>query len=130
MNKAWCRLKQAGKTAHDDLAGRLAEGGHHKAGLLEGCFQHETCDINFALVVDDFLVQHNNNEDLEHLVKTVQKCCEFKADAEAKQFVGIQLQWDCDKQTERLSMPGHIKQALAGSLRNCGCALERFEIFV
>ena len=112
VNKAWYGLKQAGKIAHDDLVDRLADGGYHKGGLLEGYFSHETRDISFVLVVDDFLVQYNDDADLEHLVNTVEKHYKFKVDTNATQFVGIQLQWDYDRRTVRLSMPGYVKQAL------------------
>jgi len=46
-------------------------------------------------------------------MKTVREYYKFKVDTDAKQYVGIQLQWDYVKRTVRLSMPGYIKQALA-----------------
>jgi hypothetical protein len=113
VNKAWYGLKQAGKIAHDDLVERLAEAGYHKVGLVEGYFRHETRDIDFTLVVDDFLVKYTKDEDLQHLEAAVKKYYKFKIDTEAKQYVGINLKWDYNKRTVRLSMDGYVKQALA-----------------
>ena len=111
VNKAWYGLKQAGKIAHDDLVARLATAGYHK-NLIEGYFKHESRDIDFTLVVDDFLVRYEKKEDLDHLVQTVRKDYKFKVDEDAKQYVGINLKWDYKRQTVCLSMDGYIEQAL------------------
>lgn len=112
VNKAWYGLKQAGKIAHDDLVARLAEAGYKKAPLVEGYFTHETRSISFTLVVDDFLIKYERKEDLEHLREAIGKYYTFKVDEEAKQYVGIHLNWDYTKRTVRLSMDGYVKQAL------------------
>ena len=112
VNKAWYGLKQAGKIAHDDLVERLAEAGYKKAGLVEGYFKHETRNIDFTLVVDDFLIKYEKDEDLEHLRESLGKYYKFKVDLEAKQYVGINLKWDYVNRTVRLSMDGYVEQAL------------------
>ena len=112
VNKAWYGLKQAGKIAHDDLVDRLKEAGYTKAPLAEGFFRHETRDIDFTLVVDDFLIRYSREEDLEHLRETIGKHYKFKVDMDARQYVGINLKWDYEKRTVRLSMDGYVRQAL------------------
>ena len=94
VNKAWCRLKQAGKTAHDDSVKQLEDHGHQKT-IIKGCFQHETRNISFALAVDDFLVKCAEEEDLQHISDVMGKHHTFKVDLDAKQHVGIHLKWDC-----------------------------------
>ena len=111
VNKAWYGLKQAGKIAHDDLVARLAEDGYQKT-LVEGYFKHETRDIDFTLVVDDFLIRYTNDTDLAHLEACINKYYTFKVDREAKQYIGINLAWDYDNRTVTLSMDGYIEQAL------------------
>lgn len=98
VNKAWYGLKQAGKIAHDDLVDHLAKVGYMKT-LIEGYFQHETRDIDFTLVVGDFLIKYTHDEDLKHLRKAIGDHYTFKVDLEAKQYVGINLKWNYDKQT-------------------------------
>ena len=66
--RAWCGPKQSGKIAHDDLVEHLAKMGYKK-GKTDGLFVHETNDIAFTLVVDDFAVKHANKEDAEALIK-------------------------------------------------------------
>ena len=97
VKKAWYGLKQARKIAHDDLVKRLSEAGYKKAALVEGYFRHETRDIDFTLVVDDFLIKYHKKEDLEHLQEAIGKYYKLKVDLEAKQYVGINLRWDYDK---------------------------------
>ena len=112
VNKAWYGLKQAGRIAHDDLVERLAEAGYRKVGMVEGYFRHESRPIDFTLVVDDFLIKYVNNEDLKHLQDAIEKYYKFKVDLEAKQYVGINLKWDYNNRTVRLSMDGYVEQAL------------------
>ena len=110
--KAWCGLKQAGKIAHDDLVKRLKAHGHEKVTTTEGHFRHETQDIDFALVVDDFPIQCKQGSDLDHLRAAMEEHCTFKADTDAEQCAGIHLKWDHMRQTVCSSMDGHIEQAL------------------
>jgi hypothetical protein len=63
VNKAWYGLKQAGKIAHDDLVQHLEAEGYTKT-MVEGYFRHETRDIDFTLVVDDFLIKYTNDNNL------------------------------------------------------------------
>ena len=108
VNKAW----YAGKIAHDDLVERLSEAGYKKADILEGYFYHESRDISFTLVVDDFLIKYKDKADLQHLEEAIGKYYKLKVDTECKQYVGIHLKWDYERRTVRLSMDGYIEQAL------------------
>ena len=112
VNKAWYGLKQAGKIAHDDLVQRLSDSGYKKADLVEGYFAHETRDINFTLVVDDFLIKYTKDEDLQHLRDAIGQHYTLKVDTDAKQYVGINLEWDYEGRTVVLSMDGYVTQAL------------------
>ena len=91
---------------------RLAEAGYQKAGLVEGYFKHDTHNIDFTLVVDDFLIKYVNDDNLQHLREAVGKYYKFKVDLEAKQYVGINLKWDYRRGTVRLSMDGYVAKAL------------------
>lgn len=112
VKKAWYGLKQSGKIAHDDLVGLLASRGYHEKEHTPGLFVHETRDIAFALVTDDFLIQVVHDADLQHLIDTIQSKYKFKVDQMAKQFIGINLKWDYKRREVELSMDGYVKQAL------------------
>ena len=112
VNKAWYGLKQAGRIAHDDLVAHLAKAGYKKNDIIEGYFRHEDRDIDFTLVVDDFLIKYTDDRDLEHLQETIGAHYKFKVDLTAHQYVGINLKWNYNKRTVRLSMDGYVRQAL------------------
>ena len=49
--------------------------------------------------------------DIDHLIAAVRDKYPFKIDWEAKQYVGIHLRWDYNKQELRTSMDGYVEQA-------------------
>jgi hypothetical protein len=112
VKKAWYGLKQSGRIAHDDLVKHLADHGYHKVALTESLFKHESRDIAFALVVDDFAIKYTKKEDAEHLSTIMNAKYPFKVDWKAKQFIGIHLDWNYDQSTVTLSMDGYVEQAL------------------
>ena len=111
VKKAWYGLKQSGKIAHDDLVEHLAKAGYIKA-KTEGPFVHKTNNIAFTLVADDFACRYDDIQDAEHLITHIQKRYKFKVDWEAKQYIGINLQWNYKTREVELSMDGYVKTAL------------------
>jgi hypothetical protein len=94
IKKAWYGLKQSGEIAHDDLVQHLAKYGYSKAKRTDGLFLHKTRDLSFTLVVDDFRIKYTNKDDVDHLIAAVCDKYPLKVDRDAKQYVGIHLQWD------------------------------------
>ena len=112
VKKAWYRLKQAGRIAHDDLVDHLSKAGYHKC-RTEGMFKHREQKIAFTLVVDNFTIKYEDKQDaILHLITHLQKKYTFKVDWEAKQYIRINLQWDYKRHTVDLSMDGYVEQAL------------------
>ena len=62
--------------------------------------------------MDDFGIKYMKQEDVEHLIKTVQSKYKFKVDWEGKQHIGIHLDWDYKKRQLITSMQGYVEQAL------------------
>ena len=112
IKAAWYGLKQSGKIAHDDLVAHLKKFGYHKAPRTEGLFLHDTRDISFTLVVDDFGIKYTKQEDVDHLIEAVRKKYPFKIDWEGKQYIGIHLTWDYIRREVRTAMNGYVEQAL------------------
>ena len=77
-----------------------------------GLFKHETRTISFTLVVDDFGIKWTNKDDLDHLLNSLEKKYSMKVDMDAKQYVGIDLQWDYDKRELVCSTDEYIDTAL------------------
>ena len=112
INKAWYGLKQGGKIAHDDLVEHLQKHGYVRAGYTDGLFKHTTRDISFTLVVDDFGIKYVKQEDVDHLVSIMRQKYTFKVDFDAKQYIGIHLDWNYMRRELICSMKNYVKQAL------------------
>lgn len=112
INRAWYGLSQSGKIAHDDLVEHLGKYGYIPAGLIDGLFVHKTRDISFTLVVDDFGIKYQRKEDVEHLIKAMREKYTFKVDYDAKQYIGVHLDWVYTRREVKCSMKGYVKQAL------------------
>ena len=112
IDKAWYGLKQGGKIAHDDLVQHLQKHGYVRAGHTDGLFKHITRDITFTLVVDDFGIKYINQEDVKHLISIMRQKYTFKVDFDAKQYIGIHLDWNYKTRELICSMRNYVKQAL------------------
>jgi len=108
IKRAWYGLKQSGKIAHDDLVAHLKTHGYVRASRTKGLFVHQTRDISFTLVVDDFGIKYTKQADVDHLVAAVREKYPFKVDCEAKQYIRIHLKWDYEKRELRTSMDGYV----------------------
>ena len=67
--------------------------------------------INFTLIVDDFGVKYKSIEDFTHLKDCFSLRYKMKVDMEAKQYVGIDLQWDYTNRTLDCSMDEYVETA-------------------
>ena len=69
-------LPQAGKIANDKLKLHLAEFGYEPAHITPGLWRHQTRALQFSLVVDDFGIKYDCQDDITHLLdalKTIYK---------------------------------------------------------
>ena len=98
--------------AHDDLVDHLKKYSYEQTAQTKGLFKHHTRDITFMLVVDNFGIKYTNQADVDHLINSVQEKNLFKIDWEAKQYIGIHLNWDNENCKLRRSMGGFVEQAL------------------
>ena len=64
-------LPQAGKLAHNQLVKHLATFGYHPVKHTAGLWRRTTRDIVFCLVVNDFGVRYNKEQDVKHLISAL-----------------------------------------------------------
>jgi hypothetical protein len=64
-------LPQAAIIANKQLQKWLAPHGYHPVPVTPGLWKHNTCNLAFTLVVDDFGIKYTKREDAEHLVNTL-----------------------------------------------------------
>ena len=105
-------LPQAGSLGHDLLEERLNQEGYFQSKIVPGFWKHKTRNIKFVLVVDDFGIKYLKKEDLDHLIKALEKYYEVTVDLEGKEYVKIELDWDYDKREVHLSMMPYLQKAL------------------
>jgi hypothetical protein len=105
-------LPQAGSLGHDLLKERLNREGYFQSQIVPGFWKHKTRNIKFVLVVDDFGIKYLKKEDLDHLIKSLEKYYEVTVDLEGKEYVKIELDWDYDKREVHLSMIPYLQKAL------------------
>ena len=61
-------LPEAGKIANDKAKLHLANFGYKPELITPGLWRHQTCPLQFSLVVDDFLVKYECQEDITHIL--------------------------------------------------------------
>ena len=105
-------LSQSGYLANQDLIKNLGRSGYHPVKRTPGLWKHETRKTTFTLVVDDFGVQYFSKEDAEHLINAIKEDYPVKVDWTGSKYIGIDLDWDYNKEEVKLSMKGYVKKAL------------------
>jgi hypothetical protein len=112
IDKGMYGLPQAGKLAHDKLKTHLKKFGYQPCRLTPGLWKHNTRNIQFTLVVDDFGVKYTHQQDAIHLIKALREIYDLHLDWTGKLYIGITLDWDYVHRTVDLSMPNYVREAL------------------
>ena len=112
VSKGIYGLPQAGKLANEQLIRHLAPYGYAPCPHTAGLWTHETRDLTFLLVVDDFAIKYTNRADAEHLLESLKTGYKMSIDWTAERYCGLILKWDYNKRTCDISMPGYIERAL------------------
>ena len=76
IQKGMYGLPQAGKIENDKLKIHLAKFGYEPSPFTPGIWRHQTLPLQFSLVVDDFGIKYERQEDITHLLnalKTIYK---------------------------------------------------------
>ncbi len=66
----------------------------------------------FTLVVDDFGVKYEHQGDIDHLIVAIKTKYVLTGDWTGNLYCGIKLNWDYEKQTLNILMPGYIVKQL------------------
>ena len=73
-------LPQADNIANDKLKVHLSKFGYEPAPITPGLLWHQTCPLQFSLVVDDFGVKYEIQEDITHLLDAFKKIYNISED--------------------------------------------------
>ena len=103
-------LPQAGILAEKQLIRFLGSYGYVPVCHTPGLWCHTWRPISFCLVLDDFGVKYIGKE---HAIQCLHNHYqEVDIDWDGKRFCGVHLDWDYDKRTCSLSMPGYVTNTL------------------
>ena len=105
-------LKQAGNRANKNLEPRLSKYGYKPCKYTLGLWVHETRDIHFVLVVNDFGIKYTKEEDKNHLLSALQDWYTIAVDSTGSNYCGLTLNWDCGVRSVEISMPYYIQNLL------------------
>jgi hypothetical protein len=105
-------LPQSGLIASELLEKRLIKHGYRQSKLVPGIWRHDTCPIQFTLVVDGFGIKYVGKEHAMHLKKVLELHYKLTCDWTGTHYIGITLDWDYKKRQVHLSMPNYVKKAL------------------
>jgi len=112
IRKGMYGLPQAGRIANERLQRFLEPHGYRPVPITPGLWKHDTRDLAFTLVVDDFGVKYTNENDAKHLMSILHQQYKVSEDWTGTRYVGLTLKWDYDARTCDISMPGYIERAL------------------
>ncbi len=112
IQKGMYGLPQAGILASKLLQKRLAAHGYAPTEHTHGLWTHHTRPILFSLVVDDFGVKYVGKQHADHLYNALEENYEAACDWDGKLYCGVTLDWNYQKRTVDLSMPGYVAAAL------------------
>jgi len=105
-------LPQADSLGQDQLEQSLNKEGYFQSQIVPGFWKHKTKSIQFVLVVDDFGSKYINKDDLDHLIRMLEKYYDVDVDLDGKEFVKIELDWDYENKRVHLSMAPYLQKAL------------------
>ena len=105
-------LTQAGKIANDKLKLHLANFGYEPAPITPGLWRHQNTPLQFSLVVDDFGIKYERQEDITHILDELKTIYKISEDWDGKLYCGLNLEWDYYKREVLFSMPNYVIKAL------------------
>eukprot|EP00804_Cyclotella_cryptica_P011793 CCRYP_011361-RA/>CCRYP_011361-RA protein AED:0.17 eAED:0.11 QI:0/0/0/0.8/0.25/0.2/5/0/1137 len=105
-------LPMARALANKLLRERLAPHGYYEVAHTPGLWHHVWRPLSFTLVVDDFGVKYVGKQHAQHLIDTLKQHYMLAEDWAGDLYCGIKLDWDYDKRTLIISLPGYIQKVL------------------
>ena len=85
---------QAGKFSNDKLKLYLETFGYEPSPITPGLWWHQTRPFQCSLVVDDFVVKFECQDDITHLLDTLKIIYKISEDWDGNIYCGLILEWD------------------------------------
>jgi hypothetical protein len=112
IRKGMYGLKQANLIANVCLTAHLAKYGYTPTPRTPGLRCHESRNVSFCLIADDFGVKYVGKHNADHLVKALQDLHKISTDWKGELYCGLTIKWNYPQQYVDLSMPDYVAAAL------------------
>jgi hypothetical protein len=112
LNKSIYGLPQAGILSQRRLLDHLSLHGYNECPQTSCLFRHTTKNIYFTLVVDDFAIKYHMQEDVDHLLSTLQQFYTLRTDWHASSYLGLTIAYVPGSGSLTISMPSYVHTAL------------------
>jgi hypothetical protein len=112
IQKTMYGLAMSGKLCKLDLVALLKSFGFHET-QTPCLFRHATRNITFCLVVDDFGIKYDTQEDLEYLVSCLSSKYHVKVHPVGTKYLGFTIDYNRTARTLSMSYPRYIPDLLA-----------------
>jgi hypothetical protein len=110
--KCMCGLPHAGNLAYEQLITHLTKYIHDLCPHTLGLWKHDSRNVTFCLVVDDFGAKYVDEDDAKHFLYALHELYEFTTDWMEPLYTGLTLDCDYLEGTIDVSMPCFIGKAL------------------
>ena len=87
IQKGMYGIPQAGKMANDKFKLHLAKFGYEPAPITPGLWRHQTSPLQFSLVVDNFGIKYESQEDITHIFDTTKTIYKISEDLNGELYV-------------------------------------------
>ena len=94
IQKGMYGLPQAGKFANDKLKLHLSKFWYKPEPITPGLWRHQNRPLQFSLVVDDFGIKYELQEDITHLLDALKTIYKISDGWDEKLYCGLNLEWD------------------------------------
>ena len=84
-------LPQVGNIPNDKLKQHMAKFGYDTAPITTNLWRHQTRPIQYSLVVDDFGIQYESQDDINHLLDTLKKSKKYLRNGKASYTLDLVL---------------------------------------
>jgi hypothetical protein len=105
-------LKQTGLIANVCLTAHFAKYGYTPTPSTPGLWCHESRNVSFCLVDNNFGVKYVGKHNADHLVKALQDLYTISTNWKGELYCGLTMKWNYPQQYVDISMPGYVPAAL------------------
>ena len=85
-------IPQALQIAHDKLKLRMYKFGYKPAPIIPGLWRYQTHPHQFLLVVRDFGIKYERQEDITNILDALKKIYKISEDWDGKLYFGLNLE--------------------------------------